>query len=145
MPVAHAYNPSYSGGRDQEDCGLKPVRANSSRDPILKKPSILPWCLNSGLRTCKAATCLLGPYFQSILLWLFWRWGLHELFARAGLEPQSSQLARTTGVSHQHLVPLPFCFCCFFKTLEVLINQKIGFPHDVTCDFSCRTKCYLTS
>jgi hypothetical protein len=21
--VAHTYNPSYSGGRDQEDCGLK--------------------------------------------------------------------------------------------------------------------------
>jgi hypothetical protein len=35
--VAHIYNPSYSGGRDQEDHGLKPVQANSSRDPILKK------------------------------------------------------------------------------------------------------------
>jgi hypothetical protein len=23
--VAHAYNPSYSGGRDQEDCGSKPA------------------------------------------------------------------------------------------------------------------------
>jgi hypothetical protein len=23
--VAHTYNPSYSGGRDQEDCGLKPA------------------------------------------------------------------------------------------------------------------------
>jgi hypothetical protein len=37
--VAHAYNPSYSGGRDQEDRGLKPAWANSSRDPILKNPS----------------------------------------------------------------------------------------------------------
>jgi hypothetical protein len=35
--IAHAYNPCYSGGRDQEDCGSKPVQANSSRDPILKK------------------------------------------------------------------------------------------------------------
>jgi hypothetical protein len=35
-PVAHACNPSYSGGRDQEDHGLKPVQANSSRDLILK-------------------------------------------------------------------------------------------------------------
>jgi hypothetical protein len=25
VPVAHAYNPSYSGGRDQEDHGLKPA------------------------------------------------------------------------------------------------------------------------
>jgi hypothetical protein len=28
--VAHAYNPSYSGGRDQEDHGSKPAWANSS-------------------------------------------------------------------------------------------------------------------
>jgi hypothetical protein len=36
--VAHASNPSYSGGRDQEDHGLKPSQPNSSQDPILKKP-----------------------------------------------------------------------------------------------------------
>jgi hypothetical protein len=29
-------NPSYSGGRDQEDRGLKPARANSLGDPVLK-------------------------------------------------------------------------------------------------------------
>jgi hypothetical protein len=34
--VAHAYNPSYSGGRDQEDHILKPAWANSPRDPIEK-------------------------------------------------------------------------------------------------------------
>jgi hypothetical protein len=38
-PVAHACNPSYSGGRDQEDRNLKLAQANSSRDPILKKPT----------------------------------------------------------------------------------------------------------
>jgi hypothetical protein len=37
--VVHAYNLSYSGGRDQKDCDLKPVQANSSRDPISNKPS----------------------------------------------------------------------------------------------------------
>jgi hypothetical protein len=36
--VVHAYNPSYSGGRDQEDHGLKPAQANSLQDPILRKP-----------------------------------------------------------------------------------------------------------
>jgi hypothetical protein len=35
--VAHTYNPSYSGVRDQEDLGSKPVQANSLWDPILKK------------------------------------------------------------------------------------------------------------
>jgi hypothetical protein len=37
--VAHACNPSYSGGRDQEDLGSKPAWANRSRDPIPKNPS----------------------------------------------------------------------------------------------------------
>jgi hypothetical protein len=36
--VAHACTPSYSGGRDQEDGGLKPAWTNSSQDAILKKP-----------------------------------------------------------------------------------------------------------
>jgi hypothetical protein len=36
--MAHAYDPSYSGGRDQEDHGSKPAWANSLWDPILKKP-----------------------------------------------------------------------------------------------------------
>jgi hypothetical protein len=29
VPVAHTFNPSYSGGRDQEDCGLKTAQGNS--------------------------------------------------------------------------------------------------------------------
>jgi hypothetical protein len=37
-PVAHAYNPSYSGGRDQEDHGSKPAQANNSPRPYLDKP-----------------------------------------------------------------------------------------------------------
>jgi hypothetical protein len=38
---AHTCNPSYSEGRDQEDCSLKPdyLWANSLRDPIWKKKS----------------------------------------------------------------------------------------------------------
>jgi hypothetical protein len=35
--MAHTCNPNYSGGRDQEDQGLKPAWANSSRDPISGK------------------------------------------------------------------------------------------------------------
>jgi hypothetical protein len=34
MLVAHACNPSYSGGRDQEDHGSKLVQANSLSDLI---------------------------------------------------------------------------------------------------------------
>jgi hypothetical protein len=30
VPIAHAYNPSYSGDRDQEDQGSMPALANNS-------------------------------------------------------------------------------------------------------------------
>jgi hypothetical protein len=36
---AHACNPHYSGGRDQEDCVSKPDQVNSSCDPISKTSS----------------------------------------------------------------------------------------------------------
>jgi hypothetical protein len=38
MLVTHDCNPSYSGGRDRENRGWKTAWANSSQDPILKKP-----------------------------------------------------------------------------------------------------------
>jgi hypothetical protein len=34
--MAHACDPSYSGGSNQEDRDLKPAQANSLRDPISK-------------------------------------------------------------------------------------------------------------
>jgi hypothetical protein len=37
--VAHACNPSYSGGRDQGDRDSKPAWGNSTRDPVLKIPT----------------------------------------------------------------------------------------------------------
>jgi hypothetical protein len=36
-PVAYDCNPSYSGGRVQEDHGLKPAWANSLSDPVSKQ------------------------------------------------------------------------------------------------------------
>jgi hypothetical protein len=36
--VVHTHNPSYSGGKDQEAPGSKPAQANSSQNPISKKP-----------------------------------------------------------------------------------------------------------
>jgi hypothetical protein len=38
VPVAHACNPSFSGGRDQEDRSLKPAQVNISMRPYLEKP-----------------------------------------------------------------------------------------------------------
>jgi hypothetical protein len=36
--VAHSCNPSYSGGRDQEDLSLKPPLGKQFARPYLKKP-----------------------------------------------------------------------------------------------------------
>jgi hypothetical protein len=36
-PVAHAYNPSYSGGRNQEDHSSKPAPGKQATRPYLKK------------------------------------------------------------------------------------------------------------
>jgi hypothetical protein len=49
-PVAHAYNPSYSGGRDWEDCSSKPTQGRSSQDPISKMPNTKKgwWSSSSG-------------------------------------------------------------------------------------------------
>jgi hypothetical protein len=41
--MAHACNPSYAGGRDQEDRDLKPAQANSLQDPISKNPITKTW------------------------------------------------------------------------------------------------------
>jgi hypothetical protein len=39
VPVVHACNPSYSGGREQKDHSSRTVQTNSSGDPILKIPN----------------------------------------------------------------------------------------------------------
>jgi hypothetical protein len=43
------------------------------------------------LHACKAGFLPLEPHLQSILLWLFWRWGLVKYLPRIGFEPRSSQ------------------------------------------------------
>jgi hypothetical protein len=52
-PMAHTCNPGSSGGRDQKDHDLKPVRANSSGDPISKNLSQKVQVLSSNTSTEK--------------------------------------------------------------------------------------------
>jgi hypothetical protein len=74
VPVAHACNPSYSGGRDQEDHSSKPSWANSSEDPIskktiTKKKGFAEWlkvkALRSSPSTTKKKTFLRDPPWES--------------------------------------------------------------------------------
>jgi hypothetical protein len=47
VQMAHTCNPSYSGGRDQKDCGSKPAQANSSVRAYLEethhKKGLVEW------------------------------------------------------------------------------------------------------
>jgi hypothetical protein len=55
--VAHACNPSYSGGRDQDDHGLNPAPDEEiGRNPISKKPITKKdwWRGSSGKHACLA-------------------------------------------------------------------------------------------
>jgi hypothetical protein len=50
--VAYAYNPGYSGGRDQEDCSLKTAQANnfetlSQKNPSQKRAGGATWDVSS--------------------------------------------------------------------------------------------------
>jgi hypothetical protein len=40
VPVAHTYYPSYSRGRNQEDCDSKPAKPNGLQDSILGKKTL---------------------------------------------------------------------------------------------------------
>jgi hypothetical protein len=56
--IAHAYNPNYSEGRDQENHSSKLAQANSSQDLILKKkpPQKNGWQSGSSSKsTCLAS------------------------------------------------------------------------------------------
>jgi hypothetical protein len=59
--VVHACNPSYSGGRDQDNCGLRPAQAKSLRDtPIsTNKPGVV---------ACACHLSCLGSINEKIVL-----------------------------------------------------------------------------
>jgi hypothetical protein len=82
--VAHACNPSYSGGRDQEDGGSKPGQANSICDPI----SINPGRVAQDI----------GPEFKS----LYWKEGRKE---RKGKERKKERKKRKKKWKSQQCFP----------------------------------------
>jgi hypothetical protein len=101
--VAHVRNPSYSGGRDQEDLSSKPASANSSRDPILKKknhkkrsggvaqgvgPEFEPQYWKT--KQNKTKTCYFGPVIQysSLYFCVFF---------------ETNQTGTETAIKHQEL------------------------------------------
>jgi hypothetical protein len=77
--VAHTYNPSYSGSRNQEDHGLKPVQANISWDPISsQKKNITKRSSGSDSNSKSSCQASVSPRVQIPVLqkkycWEMWR------------------------------------------------------------------------
>jgi hypothetical protein len=74
--MAHTCNPSYAGGRDQEDHSLKPARA-IVRETLSKKKKITKrgwWALSSNLSTAKKKKGKKGASYliQAITMLLYW-------------------------------------------------------------------------
>jgi hypothetical protein len=63
--------------------------------------------LSSGLHIYKASILPLKPQLQSILLWLFSRWGSCKLFAWAGLELWFSWSEPPEKLGKRNEPPLP--------------------------------------
>jgi hypothetical protein len=77
--MAHAYNPSFSEGKDQEDHSLKPAPLNSLQNPISKKTQhkkgLLEWfkvqALSLSPSTKKKNLFLLSYFQETWKLYLF--------------------------------------------------------------------------
>jgi hypothetical protein len=65
------------------------------------------WSLNSGIHACNE--------IQSILLWLFWRWGLISWPGIFILVTSTFQIARITGVNHWSPAQLLFIGLNLYK------------------------------
>jgi hypothetical protein len=65
------------------------------------------WSLNSGLHTSNTGALLLEPHLQSILLWLFLRWGLVSYLPElaSNHDPPDFSLPSSWDYRREPLVP----------------------------------------
>jgi hypothetical protein len=68
--VAYTCNPSYSGGKDQEDHDLKPAWANSLWNPVLKIPNLKEgwWSGSGGIEALSSSSNITKKKKSSSLL-----------------------------------------------------------------------------
>jgi hypothetical protein len=89
--------------------------------------SLWDWGLNSGLCACKAGALLLEPQPQTILVWLFWRWGLVIYLPglASSCNPPSLSLLSSEEYRHEPLVPSKLHF--IHQVTNALQIRRTGF------------------
>jgi hypothetical protein len=98
------------GSEVQQRCWLPPQHwAELLRHVVIVKSSpphlfFVGLVLNSGLHACKAETTL-EPHFQSILLWLFWRWNLENSLPWLASNGLSSDLGLLSSWDYRYEPP----------------------------------------
>jgi hypothetical protein len=110
---------------------FKPQYWGKKKKPMLERWG--DWDLNSGLHTCKAGTLLLKPHLQSILLWLFWRWGLAIYLHGLALNLDPPNLSLTNSKDYRYELP-PTTSCVVQAGLKLMILL----PHPLhLVDYQC--------
>jgi hypothetical protein len=64
IPVAHTYNPSYSGGRDQEDSALKPAWAGGMAQ-VVEHKALSSNTSTTGKKKLYTCTLYIVAYFTA--------------------------------------------------------------------------------
>jgi hypothetical protein len=79
--MAHAWNPSYLGGWNQEDQSLRPAWANSSLDPHLQNnQSKMEWKYGSSSRaTCFAQSSEFKAQFNQKKFFTSYLWDFEQV------------------------------------------------------------------
>jgi hypothetical protein len=91
---------------------------------------------NSGLCACKGGVLLLGPYLQSILVCLFWKWGLMNYLPglASNLNPPNPNLL--SSWDYRHEPPVPGHDSCFEHYCVLSIRTVSG-----TCSRNIASSC----
>jgi hypothetical protein len=120
-----------------------PVHPPSKHPSVLIHPPIHPsihpsslslfwydWNLNSGLATCKTGALSLELQPQSILLWLFWRWGLASYLSMLALnhDPPDIGLLSSQDYGCDPQAPAKLSVLCsltlYWKQLYLLLFRS---------------------
>jgi hypothetical protein len=99
-----------------------------------------PFLVRLGLElrvcTCNACALLLEPRLQSILLWLFWRWGLSNYLLRLATNYDPTDLRLTSSWDYRRELSGPSFTSALFNIKCPPNKRRPRKPSSVCCPFA---------